>query len=95
MAQDWQIDAAARTPRRRRTSPWMLNHRDEEREQTVTHVPYADAQGEAAARRERITAALLCLRLDPAPGDLLDVLGIPAGEIALARQVLDRLTGPS
>lgn len=68
-------------------SAWSLSHADQERERAITHVPYAERQGQAAERRERVKGALiLLLELDD-PDLLLEMLGIPAEEIALARRV--------
>lgn len=91
MATSQQIEMAARAPAMRAT-PWMLSHRDEERERAITAIPSSSGGYEVVARRERVKAALTLL-LNGA-GDLLDAIGIPADETAIARQVHDRLHAP-
>ncbi|GAA0969981.1 hypothetical protein GCM10009555_018100 [Acrocarpospora macrocephala] len=63
------------------------------REAALTYIPYADAQGHAIARRERIKAAAAAILLG-AP-DVIEALGVPDDEVALARQFADRLTQQS
>jgi hypothetical protein len=72
-------------------SPFGVAHGDTSREPALTYIPYRDTQGEAAERRERVKAALTCMLLDVTPSDLIDALGVPDDEIALARQAADRL----
>ena len=76
----------------RKPSPTGVIHSDTAREPAHTYIPYQDAQGLELERRERIKAALTCMLLDPHPGDLIETLGIPQEEFALARQVADRLS---
>lgn len=70
-------------------TPWMLAHRDEERERLLTALP-SGSRYEKVARRERIKAALTVL-LEVGDAELLDMLGIPVGEIAVARYIAARL----
>lgn len=66
-------------------------HGDTARESAITYVRYADAQGKAVERRERIKAAITAILAGA--DDCIDVLGIPDDELALARQVVQRLAG--
>ncbi|WP_157251089.1 hypothetical protein [Nonomuraea typhae] len=72
-------------------SAWSLHHTDEARAHSITHVPYADRQGQQAERRERVKVALMVLLRVEGAALILDILGIPADEIALARRVHARL----
>jgi hypothetical protein len=63
---------AART----KLTPWVLSHADEERERSITAMPYLDEAGQAAERDERWHAARLVRCRYRRPYSWLECIGL-------------------
>jgi hypothetical protein len=57
-------------------TPWVLSHAEEERERSITALPYLDTQGQAAERDERWHAARLVRRRYRWPHSWLECFGL-------------------